>query len=134
MKVFLEQKGFRALYVDSLEDDLNLLRAGKSDSSVLFWVKLRDQSVGQFRMQALPGCCGVVVCHHAVKDTKSYSAQFRSIKKAVAVELGFSQMIATVEMSNYPAVFSAHSAGYTFLKSFNNSRTGNLITLTAMEL
>lgn len=84
-------------------------------------------NIGQFRFSSLPGCPGIVVSHGTFlnKNTRGQglSDDFRKLKERLAKELGYSVMIATVDLSNIPGVGNLMKSKYDICKTFRNGRS-----------
>ena len=89
-----------------------------------------------FELAPMPGCCGAVVSTGSYKYNSSLdSFYFHNIKLAVAKALGYSLMIATAELRNFPETIGAVKNGnWKLLEPFYNNRTGHDLVLMAKVL
>jgi hypothetical protein len=90
-----------------------------------------DIEIGRFSFATLPGCCGIVVSFYSslneVSRGTAMGPMFHHLKEKVARELGYSQMIATCDVTNFPEVIGASKNRWKILNPFKNRRTGNTI-------
>lgn len=94
--------------------------------------------IGQFHLQGMPGCCGVVVSCFAYLSPDNrhtgLSKPFRAIKETVAKKLGYTVMIATSEITNIPAFISMQHSGYEIVKTFTNKRTQHVLAFGIKQI
>lgn len=87
------------------------------------------EKVGRFRLDPLPGCCGVVVSTDSfiepIRRGSWVGTEFHEIKALVAKHYGYSAMLMTTQLRNIPEVVGASKAGWKFLETFRNTRTNN---------
>ncbi len=87
--------------------------------------------IGKTSLSPMPGCCGIVVSHYTELTPNnrgtSLSDPFRDLKSNLAKALGYTVMVATTDMSNFPAVGNMFKSKYKMVSSFINKRTNHLI-------
>ncbi len=128
------------------EEDFTYLKSGKDDGRpVRFEFSQKtltgdyNFSIGVCYLQALPGCCGVVVVSNVWTHSKGNgippsSDVFRECKEKLARDLGYSVMIATNDMSNIPSVCNMLKSKYRYADTFINKRTGHLVGIGIKKL
>lgn len=103
-----------------------------------FKMYFRDMRVGEFTLAPLYSCCGVVVssytCIFEQHRGKRYAKIMQTAKEAIARLLGYSMMLATVEVSNIPEIVSASNAGWRVKEIFINKRTNHQLAILTKEL
>lgn len=97
------------------------------------------RELGHFTLAPLPGCCGVVVSTESYLDPSwrgktVISEHFHKIKEATARKLGYSMMLATVQLRNIPEVVGGSKAGWKLDHFFRNKRTENDLAFMFKEL
>jgi hypothetical protein len=98
---------------------------------------LPERDIGQFVLEPMPGCCGVVVSTGSFlhpKERGVFSQYFHDMKAFVARELGYSRMLATTETSNFPEIIGAAKNGWKLHEAFTNKRTGHQLTVMEKAL
>ena len=119
------------------------IKEGKGLLDTLFLLVFRVTEtsrieIGHTSFSPLPGCCGIVVSHgtYLTEQTRGsgLSEPFRKLKEQIARELGYSLMLATTDMANFPAVGNMFRSNYQMVDAFTNKRTGHLIGLGIKKL
>jgi len=94
---------------------------------------------GRFSLEPMPGCCGIVVSTGSYiepvqRSQHNYSRWFHELKAKVAKHFGYSTMIMTTQLRNFPEVIGASRSGWRFQHSFRNKRTDNDIGIAIKDL
>lgn len=99
---------------------------------------ITDGPLGTFKLAPMPGCCGVVVSTETeipvLYRGRGFAKVLQAAKEMLASKLGYSMMIATVQMENIPELVSAVHAEWKIEKTFTNKRTKRLLGLLIKEL
>lgn len=112
---------------------------GVEDVDYVFVVRLKDRSVGyqgtiaKFRLQQLPGCCGVLVSYHAnVKlawRCKGLGTILNKMRQQIAWNKGYTLLLCTDVMENDPQQKILERNGWVPVTEFKNRRTDNEVGL-----
>lgn len=105
------------------EDEQYVKDKGIGEKSLWFQLVIKNgNDVGGFCFTEMQGCRHVVISSGTYLNTKyrntNYSDLFRKLKNQVAKEMGYSVMIATVDLTNIPAFKSMLKSGYNICKTF----------------
>jgi hypothetical protein len=113
------------------------------ERSLLFEVRVgytdgRNIRIGEFCLEPMPGCCGIVVSTKSFLETNfrgsPHSESFHALKAAVAKYFGYTCMLMTTQLRNTPQVVSASKARWRFFHYFRNSRTSNDIGIAVKDI
>lgn len=87
--------------------------------------------VGHVYFSPFSGSDSIVVSHGLYIKPEfrgsAYSSIFQELRAKLAWRLGYSRMMAVINMSNIPQVISAAKHGWTFVKTFEERRTKHLL-------
>lgn len=90
-----------------------------------------DSSVVYFCLEQLPGCCGVLVSYHTnvypKYQNKGINSFLQEIKEQIAIDNGYTCLLATVTSDNLPQIHILTKYGWKPRDSFKNKRTGNVV-------
>jgi len=94
--------------------------------------------IGNVSLIPMPGCCGVVVSTNLDIDEQFRGAGkykfLHEATKEVSKSLGYSLLLATIQMSNIPEVKNTLTEHWKYYTCFTNSRTSNLLSLIGYDL
>ena len=133
-----EGKGLgRKYFIRSSQIDTYMLEKGLDKSVRIHFeycdVEGKFVEVGFVTFAPMPGCCGVVISTnlYILPEFRGgvYSSIFQELRAKAAWRLGYTSMLATIQMNNIPQVVSCAKHGWKFLKTFTNRRSGNLLAI-----
>lgn len=120
---------------DKLYDEFDYQDKGLDENVKYRFRVTRDldgEEVGSWCFTQMPACPGVVISHELFVEQPyrgtGISADMQGLRQHVALELGFSAMLATVQTSNFPEVISSAKAGWKLGPVFRNKRSKHDIT------
>lgn len=92
-------------------------------------IQKEGTEVGNFHLAPMPGCCGMVVStglyiKEGFRGTPE-SREFMEMKEWLPEWLGYSAVIATVQLENIAELKSSAKRQYKIIANWNNNRTGN---------
>jgi hypothetical protein len=97
-----------------------------------------DGPLGHFLLAPMPGCCGVVISTDTwirpERRGQGFSKAMQAAKAHIATLLGYTLMLATIQMENIPELKSALGNGWKVDRTFTNKRTGKLLAVITKEL
>lgn len=123
------------------EEDLQQKGLDKSTTFRVFWAHQSSphEEIGQFTLEPMPGCCGIVVSTGSFlkegwRGAHNIGIWFHEIKQLTAVALGYRVMLMTTQLRNIPEVVGASRAKWRIFHCFRNKRTDNDIGIAFKEL
>jgi hypothetical protein len=95
--------------------------------------------VGTFALEPMPGCCGIVVSKGSYlepnqRSQHNISRWFHDLKALTAKHFGYSTMLMTTQLRNFPEVCGASRSKWRFFHAFRNKRTDNDIGIAVKDL
>lgn len=118
--------------VDYLDQDSVEFKKGVFKKTYFTVYNVTDYSkrkIGEFCFDELTGCPEIVIsCHTRMSVDKRHSTlsqPFRELKENLARDLGYSMMLATVNMENIPAVGNILKSKYRIVDTLRDRRVDN---------
>lgn len=103
-----------------------------------FEVFANKEGVASFHLQTLPGCCGICVSYRSCiaekYRKKGLGSLLNSMRIVIAKEAGFGLMLCTDVVTNIAQRKILNKNGWKELTSFVNPRTGNTVSIHAIDL
>ena len=100
------------------------------DKPVVFKVLTKNsKTIGEFTVAPVIGCCGLCIStglfiYPEYRRTE-YSKEFMEMKEWIPDYLGYSAVMATVQLKNIAELKSMTKRGYKIITNWNNSKTNN---------
>ena len=89
----------------------------------------KESEIGTFTLAPMPGCCGLVVSTalFLIQEYRStpIGKEFMELKEWTPEYLGYSAVIATVQLENMAELKSSAKRQYKIIANWRNDRTGN---------
>ena len=100
------------------------------DKPVVFKVLTKNsKTIGEFTVAPVIGCCGLCISTglHIYREFRrtEYSKEFMEMKEWIPDYLGYSAVMATVQLKNIAELKSMTKRGYKIITNWNNSKTNN---------